>query len=53
MVASSNFDQYEQVLPGISVFTIHKPEKLEVTIDVPEKLNSSIRSRPTSNHQLV
>lgn len=38
VVASSNFDQYEQVLPGIAVFTIHKPEELEVTIDVPENL---------------
>ncbi|NVN83328.1 efflux RND transporter periplasmic adaptor subunit [Vibrio sp. Scap16] len=38
VVASSNFDQYEQVLPGVSVFTIHKPEQLEVTIDVPENL---------------
>lgn len=38
VVASSNFDQYEQVLPGVSVFTIHKPEQLEVIIDVPENL---------------
>ncbi|MEZ8021149.1 efflux RND transporter periplasmic adaptor subunit [Vibrio splendidus] len=38
IVASSNFDQYEQVLPGVSVFTIHNPEQLEVKIDVPENL---------------
>ncbi|MCG9692670.1 efflux RND transporter periplasmic adaptor subunit [Vibrio sp. Isolate22] len=38
VIASSNFDQYEQVLPGVAVFTIHKPEQLEVTIDVPENL---------------
>ncbi|TVU62913.1 efflux RND transporter periplasmic adaptor subunit [Vibrio atlanticus] len=38
IVASSNFDKYEQVLPGISVFTIHNPDQLEVTIDVPENL---------------
>lgn len=38
IVASSNFDEYEQVLPGISVFTIHNPDELEVTIDVPENL---------------
>ncbi|MEL0608830.1 efflux RND transporter periplasmic adaptor subunit [Vibrio echinoideorum] len=38
IVASSNFDKYEQVLPGISVFTIHNPDQLEVKIDVPENL---------------
>ncbi|OEE15949.1 efflux transporter periplasmic adaptor subunit [Vibrio cyclitrophicus ZF205] len=38
IVASSNFDQYEQVLPGISVFTIHNPDQLEVKIDVPDNL---------------
>ena len=38
VVASSKFDHYEQVLPGTSVFTIHNPDQLEVTIDVPENL---------------
>jgi len=38
VVATSNFDQYEQVLPGISVFTLHKPDLLEVEVDVPENL---------------
>ncbi|MFA0727189.1 efflux RND transporter periplasmic adaptor subunit, partial [Vibrio sp. 10N.222.48.A4] len=48
VVAASNFDQYEQVMPGISVFTIHNPDKLEVKIQVPENLIHEFKPNQTS-----
>ncbi|WP_139683941.1 efflux RND transporter periplasmic adaptor subunit [Vibrio tasmaniensis] len=48
VVAASNFDQYEQVLPGISVFTIHNPNQLEVKIQVPENLIHQFKPNQTS-----
>ena len=48
VVASSNFDQFEQVLPGISVFTIHNPEQLEVKIQVPENLIHEFKPKQTA-----
>ncbi|MDN3697055.1 efflux RND transporter periplasmic adaptor subunit [Vibrio cortegadensis] len=38
VIGATKIDQYEQVLPGIPVVTLHKPDQLEVTIDVPENL---------------
>ncbi len=38
VVARKHIDQYEQVLPGVASFTVHKPDSLEVKIDVPENL---------------
>jgi len=38
VIGTSNFDKFEQVTPGLSVFTLHRPDKLEVDIDVPENL---------------
>jgi len=35
-VATTRFNAFEQVQAGISVLTLHQPEKLEVRIDVPE-----------------
>ncbi len=48
VVAASNFDQFEQVLPGISVFTIHNPEQLEVKIQVPENLIHEFKPKQAS-----
>ncbi|MEZ9445720.1 efflux RND transporter periplasmic adaptor subunit [Vibrio sp. 10N.222.54.F12] len=48
VVAASNFDQYEQVMPGISVFTIHNPDKLEVKIQVPENLIHEFKPNQSS-----
>ncbi|ULN65755.1 efflux RND transporter periplasmic adaptor subunit [Vibrio gigantis] len=48
VVASSNFDQFEQVLPGISVFTIHNPDQLEVKIQVPENLIHEFKPKQTA-----
>ncbi|MGF1712679.1 efflux RND transporter periplasmic adaptor subunit [Vibrio kagoshimensis] len=49
VIAASNFDQFEQVLPGIAVFTIHKPDELEVKIDVPENLIHQFKSGQSAN----
>ena len=48
VVAASNFDQFEQVLPGISVFTIHNPDQLEVKIQVPENLIHEFQPNQTA-----
>ncbi|MFA0228989.1 efflux RND transporter periplasmic adaptor subunit, partial [Vibrio sp. 10N.261.45.A7] len=48
VVAASNFDQFEQVLPGLSVFTIHNPEQLEVKIQVPENLIHEFKPKQSS-----
>ena len=47
-VAASNFDQFEQVLPGISAFTIHNPDQLEVKIQVPENLIHEFKPNQTA-----
>ncbi|MGB1319353.1 MAG: efflux RND transporter periplasmic adaptor subunit [Vibrio gallaecicus] len=49
VIAASNFEQFEQVLPGIAVFTIHKPDELEVKIDVPENLIHQFKSGQSAN----
>ena len=49
VVAASSFDTFEQVLPGIAVFTIHKPDELEVKIDVPENLIHQFKTGQTAN----
>ncbi|CDT23939.1 Putative efflux protein [Vibrio coralliirubri] len=38
VVGQQNSEQFEQVLPGVPVFKIHKPSKLQAEIDVPESL---------------
>lgn len=38
VIGDVNIDQHEQVLPGISILTLQKNNKLEVDIDVPENL---------------
>lgn len=38
VIARNNYDQFEQVLPGVEVFTVHNPNQLEVSVDVPENL---------------
>jgi len=38
VIARSNYDQFEQILPGVEVFTVHQPTQLEVSVDVPENL---------------
>ncbi|WP_261396921.1 efflux RND transporter periplasmic adaptor subunit [Photobacterium rosenbergii] len=38
VIARNNFEAFEQVSPGLSVFTLHKPQLLDVEIDVPENL---------------
>ncbi|WP_114633532.1 efflux RND transporter periplasmic adaptor subunit [Vibrio splendidus] len=48
VVAASNFDQFEQVLPGISAFTIHNPDQLEVKIQVPENLIHEFKPNQTA-----
>lgn len=48
VVAASNFEQFEQVLPGISVFTIHNPDQLEVKIQVPENLIHKFQPNQTA-----
>lgn len=48
VIGATKIDQYEQVLPGIPVFTLHKPDQLEVTIDVPENLIHEFKSGQTA-----
>lgn len=38
VIGEQRVQSFEQVIPGIPVFTLHKPENLEVVIDVPESL---------------
>lgn len=38
VVGEQNAEEFEQVLPGIAVFKVHKPSKLEAVVDVPESL---------------
>ncbi|CAM4373746.1 efflux RND transporter periplasmic adaptor subunit [Vibrio agarivorans] len=38
VVGQQNTEQFEQVLPGVPVFQIHKPSKLQAVVDVPESL---------------
>jgi len=38
VIARSNYDQFEQILPGVEAFTVHEPTQLEVSVDVPENL---------------
>ncbi|CAH0529790.1 efflux RND transporter periplasmic adaptor subunit [Vibrio hippocampi] len=38
VIGEQNSEQFEQVLPGIPAFKIHKPSKLQAEIDVPESL---------------
>lgn len=36
MIARNNLETFEQVTPGLPIFTLHKPDQIEVMIDVPE-----------------
>jgi RND family efflux transporter MFP subunit len=38
VVGQQNSEEFEQVLPGIPAFQIHKPSKLQAEVDVPESL---------------
>jgi len=38
VIARNNYDQFEQILPGVEAFTVHEPTQLEVSVDVPENL---------------
>lgn len=38
VIGQQNIQPFEQVAPGIPAFTLHKPDQLEVIIDVPENL---------------
>jgi len=38
VIARNNYDQFEQILPGVAAFTLHEPTQLEVSVDVPENL---------------
>lgn len=49
VIASRKFDQFEQAIPGISVFTLHQPNQLEAVIDVPENLVHLFKTNQTAN----
>jgi len=38
VIALQRFDKFEQILPGLSMFTLHKLDTLEAVIDVPENM---------------
>ncbi|RJG37994.1 efflux RND transporter periplasmic adaptor subunit [Motilimonas pumila] len=38
VIGAQKAEQFEQVLPGIAIFELHEPSKLEAVIDVPESL---------------
>ncbi|WP_026973276.1 efflux RND transporter periplasmic adaptor subunit [Aliagarivorans marinus] len=38
VIAHQGIENHEQVAPGIAVFELHQPERLQVEIDVPENL---------------
>ncbi|WP_076415609.1 efflux RND transporter periplasmic adaptor subunit [Shewanella sp. UCD-KL12] len=38
VIGKKNFDNYEQVAPGLPVFIVHQPEALQAVIDIPERL---------------
>ncbi|GEA50778.1 hemolysin D [Vibrio inusitatus NBRC 102082] len=44
VVGEQYLEQFEQVLPGVPVFNVHKPSTLEAVINVPETLISKINS---------
>lgn len=43
LVGAIAFEQYEQVMPGISVLALQSPNELEVEIDVPENLIANLK----------
>ncbi|GEA61918.1 efflux RND transporter periplasmic adaptor subunit [Vibrio comitans] len=44
VVGEQYSEQFEQILPGVPVFNVHKPSSLEAVVDVPETLITKIRS---------
>ncbi|GLS92106.1 hemolysin D [Psychromonas marina] len=40
VIATQRHEQFEQILPGISIFTLHQLDALEAVIDVPENMMS-------------
>lgn len=38
VIGAQHAEQFEQVLPGVPVFKVHRPNELEAVIDVPESL---------------
>ncbi len=38
VIGQQNNEEFEQVIPGVPAFQIHKPNKLQATVDVPESL---------------
>lgn len=49
VIGQQSVQSFEQVVPGIPVFTLHKPESLEVVIDVPENLAHRFNSALTAS----
>lgn len=41
-------EKFEQVAPGVPVFTLHQPEQLQAVIDVPESLASQVSHATTA-----
>ncbi|MCW8328389.1 efflux RND transporter periplasmic adaptor subunit [Photobacterium sp. SDRW27] len=39
-------EQFEQAAPGLPVFTLHQPDKLQAVIDVPENLVAGFNDNP-------
>lgn len=48
VIATNNFETFEQVVPGVSVMTIHTLDDLEVEVDVPENLIVKIEKGQTA-----
>jgi RND family efflux transporter MFP subunit len=44
VIAQQKIDVFEQVIPGISIFTLHKLDTLEAVIDVPENMIEQLNS---------
>ena len=44
VIAQQRVDVFEQVIPGISIFTVHKLDALEAVIDVPENMIEQLTS---------
>lgn len=49
VISNQKFEQFEQAIPGISVFTLHQPNQLEAVIDVPENLAHLFQENQSAN----
>lgn len=49
VISNQKFEQFEQAIPGISIFTLHQPNQLEAVIDVPENLAHLFQENQRAN----